>query len=142
MIEVLMHHPRLYSYATGAAKLDPMVLNVAHDGSLELAKRFLLDLHINGHDDSIDLYIARLRSHLATFDTFSRYILGNMLSSQSIKETGTNLTLLNQGLETSLVFKKKIAAYAGIPVGQLLSILRNAEKHVCEAIAPWTPSNP
>ena len=42
------------------------------------------------------------------------------------------LTLLNQGSETSLVLKKKLAAYLGVPTGRQLGVLRRAAENIRE----------
>ena len=55
-----------------------------------------------------------------------------MLSTQSVDVTGSNLTLLNQGLETSMGYKHCLAA-----TGKWLLQLQDAEKNVLEAIAPF-----
>jgi hypothetical protein len=94
MIKVLERHPHLYEYTTGEARSDPWLCVVSLAGSAEFAKEYLLDLHMDGHDDLIDSICFYLRSRLSVFDTFSKFILGNMLSTQSIEETGSSLTML------------------------------------------------
>jgi hypothetical protein len=84
---------------------DPWVLSVALASSSEFAKEFLLDRHLNGLDDGNGAVRRFLRVRLSAFDTHTRLILGNTLSTQSIEDKGSNLTMLNQGVETSLEFK-------------------------------------
>lgn len=140
MMQVVESNPYFYFHAIGKAKSDPWVLITAL-GSLDFARKYLLNLRINGQEDEIhNAILGFIRGQLSTFETFSRCILGNMLSTQSIANTGSNLTLLNQGPETCLVFKKTLAAYLGISTGKSLSRLRRAEDNVNDAIAAWLPT--
>jgi hypothetical protein len=109
MIQVLECHPHLWSTTVGEARSDPWVLTVALASSAEFAKSLLLDWHLNGKDNDIDTICRFIRDRFSAIDTFTRLILGNMLSTESIEDTGSNLTMLNQSIETSLEFKKSLA---------------------------------
>lgn len=43
------------------------------------------------------------------------------------------LSTLNQGMETSLVYKKLIAEFAGVPIGENLLMFRRATKNIRKA---------
>jgi len=44
---------------------------------------------------------------------------------------------LNQGVETSIVFKRLIAQYLDIPTGKRLTLLRRAYSNLSEAMKDW-----
>ena len=140
MIEAMDHSPELYSCASEEVKSDFVVMTMAFADLPTTATEVMLKLHFEGSDDVIERYLDFLQSKLDPFNTFSACILGNMLSTQSVEETGTNLTLLNQGMETSDIYKKVLAEYLDIPTGKWLRRLQGAERSVLEAIAPWNQS--
>jgi hypothetical protein len=82
-------------------------------------------------------YISFLRHKFDPFEVFFGCILGNMLSTQSIDVTGTNLTLLDQGIETSINYKRRLVEYLDIPTGPCLLQLLQAERNILEATAPF-----
>lgn len=143
MLEVVKHHPMLYLEARDDAYHDPRVMATAIAGSMELTERVLVsDLHFKGHDNMIRAFFDFLRRELEPFETFCSCILGNMLSTQSFQDTGNNLALLNQGPETCQMYKKRLAEYLGIPVGEWLCCLQKAERNAREAVAPfWDETN-
>lgn len=120
MQEVLTHHPELYSEAEGEAKADPVVMTTAFASMPQLVVHKMSELHLKGLDNEINEYLVFLRNRLDPFDAFAACILGNMLSTQSVDDTGTNLILLNQGLETSSNYKRVLAEYLDIPTGTWL----------------------
>eukprot|EP00978_Attheya_sp_CCMP212_P025298 scaffold81045_cov41-Attheya_sp.AAC.1 len=138
MLEVLEYHPELYSEARGEAKADHVVMTTAF-ACLPVAVDRMTELLLKGLDHEIKNYLLFLRRQLVPFETFSVCILGNILSTQSVEDTGTYLTLLNQGIETSNTYKKSLAEYLGLPSGTWLCRLQQAERNVLEAIKPWTP---
>mmetsp|Transcript_15779 Transcript_15779/g.28692 ORF Transcript_15779/g.28692 Transcript_15779/m.28692 type:complete len:249 (+) Transcript_15779:3128-3874(+) len=105
MLKVLEHHLERYSEVKGEAKADHVVMTTAF-ASLLVAGHRMTELHLKGQEHEIKDYLLFLRYQLVPFETFSVYILGNMPSTQSVKDTGTNLALLNQGIETSNIYKK------------------------------------
>ena len=117
--------------------MDPEIMTLAFSGSQKMAEHTLLKLHVRGEDSKVKEHLAYLRRQLAPFETFSRCILGNMLSYQTTQATGTHLTLLNQGFETSITYKKSLADFLGIPTGTWLKHLQQAERNALEAIEPW-----
>lgn len=137
MAEVLDHHPDMYGKAKGAAVNDPTCMTIAFAASLELTTRKMKELHFNGKDDEIKRYVSFLRHKLDPYKVFVECILGNMLSTQSIDVTGSNLTLLNQGIETSINYRRRLVEYLGIPTGRRLLQLLQAERNVLEATAPF-----
>lgn len=137
MLEVLDCHPGLYPQGGGTVKADYRAMAVAFASCPEIAKDTLLDLHVEGKDDQIESFLRYLRGQLEPFETFRTLILGSMLSTQSVEQTGTTLTLLNQGHETSAMYKREIAAYIGIPSGKRIWRLQQALQNTLEAVAPW-----
>lgn len=140
MLEVMDHHPELYANAAGDAKKDQWVMTTAFASCPNIAKDHFLALHLEGKEKDISDYLDFLEVQLGPFKIFCKYILANMLSTQSVGDTGTALTLLNQGMETSIEYKRRLAQYIGIPTGKWLWRLQQAEKNVREALAPWSQS--
>ena len=141
MTQVVERNPDFCHLAIDKAFSDPWVVITALSTSLDFAQRYLLNARVT--DPQYETMIQNgilgfVPDQLSSYATFSHCILGNMLSTQSMADTGSTLTMLNQGPETCLEFKKTLAAYLGIPMGKLLSRLRRAERNICEAIAPWT----
>ncbi|MGK3742214.1 MAG: hypothetical protein ACI90V_009068 [Bacillariaceae sp.] len=137
MADVLKHRPEMYCEAKGAALNDPSCMTIAFAASLELTTRKMKELHFDGKDDEIKRYISFLHHKLDPYEVFFECILGNMLSTQSMHNTGTNLTLLNQGIETSINYKRNLVEYLDIPTGPWLLQLLQAERNILEATAPF-----
>ncbi|KAG7351718.1 protein of unknown function DUF4116 containing protein [Nitzschia inconspicua] len=137
MIQVVTQCPQLYLEAGDEVAADPVVMTIAFAGLLDLASQTMDKLHFDGHDDKIQSYLSFLNSKLEMYDTFVCCILGNMLSTQSVETTGSSLTLLNQGHETSIVYKRLLADNLGIPTGKWLCQLKEARANVTQAIAPF-----
>ncbi|KAG7365832.1 protein of unknown function DUF4116 containing protein [Nitzschia inconspicua] len=129
--------PKLYSSAGNEAAADPVVMTITFAALPHLASETMDKLHFNGHDDKIESYLSFLNLKLEMYDTFVCCILGNMLSTQSVITTGSSLTLLNQGHETSVVYKRLLAEYLGIPTGKWLCQLLQARANVNQAIDPF-----
>ena len=143
MKEVVEHQPQLVKLVEGEAASDLSVLFVALSTSCEFAKDYLLEAHLVGHDNFPDFVLCFIQRRLGAFDTFFKCILGNMLSAQSVEQSRSNLTLLNQGIETSFKYKNLLAEYADIPRGaKWLRQLRAAEKNASQAIALWARITP
>ena len=58
-----------------------------------------------------------------------------MLSAQSVRTTGTSLSLLSQGPETSTMYKRLLAEFLAIPTGKRLRQLQQADRNIRKAIA-------
>ncbi|KAG7339918.1 hypothetical protein IV203_024968 [Nitzschia inconspicua] len=137
MRHVVTQCPKLYLEAGDEASSDPVVMTIAFAGLSDLASKTMDKLHFDGHDDKIQSYLSFLKSKLELYDTFVSCVLGTMLSTQSVESTGSTLTLLNQGHETSIVYKRLLADYLGIPTGKWLCQLLQARANVTQAIAPF-----
>ncbi|KAG7351720.1 protein of unknown function DUF4116 containing protein [Nitzschia inconspicua] len=137
MTQVVTQCPKLYLEAGDEVAADPVVMTIAFAGLLDLASKTMDKLHFDGHDDKIQSYLSFLNSKLEMYDTFISCVLGTMLSTQSVESTGSTLTLLNQGHETSIVYKRLLADYLGIPTGKWLCQLLQAKANVTKAIAPF-----
>ena len=136
-----MYQPSWLKQVTGKAAFDGRVYVAAFAASADLCKELFWDLHFSGRDRVIDNVVCYLRHEVNLFETFSECILGNMLSKQSVESTGSHLTLLNQGMETSFQYKTRLADYLGVPKGKWLQQLRQAERNVSDAIAPFWGSD-
>lgn len=90
-----------------------------------------------GEDFSFLVKFARtVRNYLQVHSTFMKYILGSIDTADVDDQRGNSdcpLGLLNQGRETSLVYKKRIAEYVGLPSGERLRLLRSTS----EKLAKW-----
>jgi len=139
MSNLLERAPELYPNVFGAAKFDQTVMTIAFSGDSATAESAITDLHLYDGESVIRDYLCYLYKQLEPYRTFVSCILGNMLSTQSMETTGTRLTLLNQGLETSTRYKKLLAEYLGILTGKRLCQLIQAERNVLRAITCWTP---
>jgi len=109
----------------------------ALSASPAFAQKQMLRLNFDGNDALIEEVRADVRHCLERYDLFRSTILPCMLTTQSVAETKSNLSLLNQGPETSVVYKKLIAGYSGVPTGKQLRRFRQAHLSLCDAVAPW-----
>ena len=94
MSEVLEHHPELYADAPEHAKYSAELMTIAFARCPKIANNSLLKLHFSGEDGKIVSYLDFLQRQLEPYEIFQRWILGKMLSTQSIEDTGTLLILL------------------------------------------------
>jgi len=69
---------------------------------------------------------------METHDTFFRTVLRGM--SQSVDSLGSGLSVLNQGTETSVSYKKLIAQYLDVPSGSQLRMLSRASDNITWAM--------
>jgi hypothetical protein len=94
--------------------------------------------HFDGDDSKIREYLSYLQRELEPFELFQSCILGNMLTTQAtMKERVTPLTMLNQGPETSVAYKRRIAEYLGVPTGKWLCQLQAALRNTRNAIGDY-----
>jgi Domain of unknown function (DUF4116) len=130
MKEVLSKFPGLLWIATGRAACDHELITMGFAHDTRCVQRKLRAWGNKGRDDKIDKYMGYLKEKLDPYDNFASYVLGNMLSSQSVESTGTCLTLLNQGHETSISYKRRLAECLGIPTGRSLQQLLQARQNL------------
>lgn len=130
MVEVLNHRPEMYWESKDAAADDPICMTIAFAASLELTTRKMRELHFDGMDEKMKRYTSFLCHKLGPYEALFECILGNMLSTQSMDVTGSNLTLLNQGIETSINYKRQLVEYLDIPTRPWLLQLLQAERNV------------
>ncbi|KAL7567731.1 hypothetical protein ACA910_012065 [Epithemia clementina (nom. ined.)] len=135
MLEIVDHHPSMFLDATGAAATDFTLMTAAFACSLEVTAQAFAKFYHQGRHDIIQTYPAFLRKRLSSFETFSSTILATMLSTQSIEVAGSNLSLLDQGMETSQSYKQILAEYLDIPTGKWLRQLQQAEGNVCQVLS-------
>ena len=76
-------------------------------------------------------YHRRLQEMLQARDDFVQTLLGGI--SQKVN-AGSNLTVLNQGSETSVAYKRRIAEYLGIAAGKRLRQIRQAVVNIQDAL--------
>lgn len=73
----------------------------------------------------------QVQNRLKVHETFCSTLLCGMLCS-----SGSALTALDQGTETSLAYKKTIAAFLDVPTGNKLRLLRRADSNLTEILGP------
>ncbi|KAG7365831.1 protein of unknown function DUF4116 containing protein [Nitzschia inconspicua] len=137
MTQAVTQCPKLYLEAGDKVASDPVVMTIAFAGLSDLASKTMDKLHFDGDDDKIQSYLSFLNFNLELYDTFVSCVLGNILSTQSMESTASTLTLLNQGHETSVGYKRLLADYLGIPTGKWLCQLLQARANVTNAIEPF-----
>ena len=137
MRTVVERKPERYNDGSKEAKDDLEIMLLAFASLPDLANSQLLELHFHGENNVIINLLEYLRTALEPYKIFSSLVLGSMLSTQTMEHTGSNMTLLNQGLETSITYKKRLAEYLGIPTGKRLRLLLSAEQNILAAIKPW-----
>jgi len=77
-----------------------------------------------------------LEMHKTFFSTFLSGI------SSRVDESGagrSSLSVLNQGAETALGYKKLTAQYLDVPTGKRLRLLRHAHRNLTVAMKEWYP---
>ena len=134
--EVVEQNPSLHKKIKGPMRWHPKVMTAAFAKSLEVTLNAVSELYDTGENRRIERYLAFLRRELTPFETFSSCILANMLSTQTVQDTGTSLTLLNQGCETLVHYKRLLADFVGIPTGKWLGQLKQAEANILLVMSP------
>ena len=139
MLQVVQCKPALFDVASENLQRDLDLAITAFAGPSALAEEHMTRLHFNGLDDVVNELVRSIRERLDWHDTFVATLLRGMSASptNSTASTPLNLSLLNQGAETSVVYKKLIADFLNVPTGSELRLLRRAHEHVCDAIALW-----
>ena len=141
MSRAIVHHPILYFDAKGDAKNNMGLMIMGFASCADQTRKAVLKYHFAGEDAVVDSCLKAIQEQLELSENFNSLILGNMLSTQCTEDTGTPLTMLNQGEETSLVYKKRLAEYLGLPTGKWLLTLQQARQNILDAIAPWSSLN-
>jgi len=115
---------------------------IALQGSFcpDLTFQLLKESYFNGDTtrgrEILDFVQERVDLHKMFVSTF----LPCMLSTKSVADTGSVLSLLNLGPETLNVYKRLIAKFANVATGKTLWRLRRAHRHVRDAmlrLKPW-----
>jgi len=110
---------------------DEGILVAATANSAEV----IVDFFGSGSNDDFEHVVAfasRVRSRLELFDTFVRELLRgiSIVAPDQAPASRCHLQLLDRGTETTVVFKKLIAGYLGVPIGAELHRLRNASANL------------
>jgi hypothetical protein len=117
------------SFLTKVLELDPMLILCAAD---ELQTDFDLALMSVGnskqayeyyaerHTDFLEEFLDTVNQKLTLYDSYVHLVLGGIMQPQSY------LCKLGQDNETTISFKKSIAAYLDVPFGQKLRWLRQS----------------
>ena len=126
-----------------ALKLDPNLFDCASQSLLQNLKlavfvfadfRFSFFCYLssdrNGRRALIRGHRIAIASRLEKYDEFFALILCGVSSGSS------TLSVLNQGTETSVNYKKRIAEFLDVPTGQYLCRLRRADARSREALYP------
>ena len=106
---------------------------VAFGGSSTKSRDLAGLYDVNDRDDFIFLidFALKVRAKVVSHDNFVKRILCGM--SASHVDDRFHLPLLNQGNETSLVYKRLLADFLGVPMGTELRLLRQASMN----LATW-----
>jgi hypothetical protein len=99
----------------------------SNSSEVERKRRDLVGLYdINDGDDFVfwTEFAAWVHDQVLAQESFVSLILGGIMSSSC------HLSVLNQGYETSLVYKKLLAEFVGIPMGKRLAVLRKASANL------------
>jgi hypothetical protein len=137
MWKVVEAHPNLYIHAKGAARTSVAVMTICFAKCPNIASTTLLEMHAKGQDETIQKLVICITKALKLYETFQNCVLMSMLSNKTFESTGSPLSLLNQGPETSLKYKRLLADYLLVPRGKHLQRFRDAKKHVDAVISQW-----
>jgi hypothetical protein len=80
-----------------------------------------------GQSKYVEIFHSQVSKCLQSHTIFSKIVLPAMALSS---ESGCSLAVLNQGAETSLAYKKRMAEYLDIPTGKKLKLHRKAASNI------------
>jgi len=123
MTQLLEKDASLFRYASGDLRVDDDLALIAFAGPRESVELYLQE---DGNDnnrrrDFAKAFRHRLRVKLDTHDAFCKIFVFGMTDSGSL------ISGLSQGVETSTGYKKLIAEFVGLPIGKELSRVRRAD---------------
>jgi len=137
MLQVLEHDPSLLIYASEPLQQDTDIQLVAFGAAT--VKPVEVYLRRSKGRPGIDWARAFLQ-HTERLLTEHQVFLATVLMGMSpnvvrCSESTSTLTMLDQGNETSVSLKKRVAEYLGIPTGKKLRQLRQARQNLSQALA-------
>jgi len=137
MAQALEHDPTLFDCATAVLREDVDLAVLAFRDPKFCEKQF----GGPGYNESAELLgrlIVLMRERLELLDLFLATFLRGMVSSSHVAANcGSTLSILDQGMETSVVHKKLIAKYLNVPTGRELLRLRQAYQNLCDVREYW-----
>ena len=126
MIQATEYHEGPFECASDAIKGNFELVARALSHSQVYTKKYM-----NKRDDDewrywIESIYGRLRGELRRYVRFVRFFLSQLVDTKGGRSSTSPLRILNQGPETTLVYKKLIAEYLGVPFGKRLLIYNGA----------------
>lgn len=127
MLQVLERDASLFGCASFGLQQDFDLAVLAFSTSRALVESYARQNHYNGQHQFFEHLRAKVREKLKMGDTFFATILCGM--SQEI-DSECSLTLLNQGTETVMSYKKLIAQFLDVPIGSEVRLLRRSAENL------------
>eukprot|EP00977_Amphora_coffeiformis_P018695 scaffold6655_cov169-Amphora_coffeaeformis.AAC.12 len=133
VLKAVRVHPWVFFRVDQELRSDHFVFTKFAAHSSRFTKHLILDMHFRGKDDVIQEHLRFIRSELNKYIAFLEFVCG-----ATVNRGECPLLMLNQGAETFLRLKKRLALeFLQIPTGEWLNDLRQAEKNVTMAMQPW-----
>lgn len=126
MVQVVEADPCLFVLASAALQRDFDVALTSFSASGESSKIYLRDSTSADRVQVVLMHRTRVRETLALHDTFCKTFL---IGTAQTDDSATPLSLLNQGTETTVVYKRLIGEFVGVPTGKRLRLLRQARSN-------------
>jgi hypothetical protein len=123
----LAHDYDLALVALGGSFSSTTPTHSSNSAEVERKRRNLVGWYdINDGDDFVfwTEFAVWVHDQVLMQESFVSLILGGIMSSTC------HLSVLNQGYETSLVYKKLLAEFVGVPMGQRLAVFRKASANL------------
>jgi len=136
MLRAVEFRPSLFRLASQRLRSDFDVGLVAFSGDQDVLGdevRRRREHRRGEQNDRIELlnaFHSEVSVRLHAHKVFSTIVLPAMSQTSSNDSDGCALTVLNQGAETSIGFKKTIAQCIGVPTGKHLRLLRQASRNL------------
>lgn len=125
MKQVLERAPALLSCASERLKQDFNLMTLAFAAEpLDVVHALLRGYA--GQKNLVHDFCHEVELMLQRYETFTATILFGISTSDS----GSPLSILNQGTETSVVYKKLISQYLDVPTGKQLRLMRKARSNM------------
>ena len=137
LLQVLERDTSLFCCAAPRLQQNFDVALRAFAGPVKNVERYIDASHYDGQDDFVRQCHSKIGRMLDLHKDFVSTILQGMSPPNDDARDGSTLSVLNQGVETSIVFKRLIAQYLDIPTGKRLTLLRRAYSNLSEAMKDW-----
>lgn len=125
MTKVLEHDPTLFEFASHQLQQDnELALLTFSTIPRDYANLYVRKCRYNGQSAFLERLRVTIERKLELYETFVRTFLFGSLNDDS------PLACLNQGIETSIHYKRLVAQYLDVPTGRELKILRRASANL------------